>query len=124
LDGHLRAGGAALAHAGALADPPPQVVELGAAHVAAGGHLDALDLGRVERERALHADAEGLLAHGERLPGAMALALDHDALKHLGAASRALDDLKVHAEPVPSVERGYPAELRSLQAVDDCAHGD
>src|SRR5215212_3928731 len=71
-------GVAALAHAGALADATAQVVELGPAHVAAGGDLDALDLRRVQRERALHADAEGLLAHGEGLADALALALDHD----------------------------------------------
>ena len=123
LDGHLGSGGPALAHAGALADPAAQVVELGATHVAAGRHLDPLDLRGVQRERPLHADAEGLLADGERLPGAMALALDHDALEHLGAAPRALDDLEVHAQTVTGVERGDPAELRSLQAFDDCAHG-
>ena len=40
----LRARVPALAHAGALADAVAQVVELGAAHVTAGGDLDPLDL--------------------------------------------------------------------------------
>src|SRR5688572_16650959 len=62
LDALLRPGVAALADAGALADPAAQVVELRAPHVAAGGDLDPLDLRRVHRERTLHADAEGLLA--------------------------------------------------------------
>ena len=53
LDRLLRADVAALAHAGALADAVAQVVELRAAHVAAGGDLDLLDLRRVHRERAL-----------------------------------------------------------------------
>src|SRR3954471_19806369 len=40
----LRPDVAALADAGGLADAAAQVVELGAADVTAGGHLDALDL--------------------------------------------------------------------------------
>src|SRR5262245_50518199 len=54
----LRAGVAALPHTGALADAAAQVVQLRAADVAAGGHLDLLDLRGVQRERALDADAE------------------------------------------------------------------
>src|SRR5215210_8960189 len=99
LDDFLRlAGVPALADAGALADAAAEVVELGPAHVAAGGDLDALDLRRVHGERAFHADAEGLLAHGEGLAHPFALALDHDALEDLGAAAGALDDLEVHLE--------------------------
>src|SRR3954447_26856496 len=116
-------GVAALAHAGALADATAQVVELGPPHVAAGGDLDALDLGRVQRERALHADAEGLLAHGEGLADALALALDDDALEDLGAAARALDDLEVDLEAVARLEAGDAAQLRALEGVDDGAHG-
>src|SRR5215213_1678769 len=67
LDDLLRAGVAPLPHPRALADAAAQVVQLGAPHVAACGDLDALNLRRVQRERALHADAEGLLAHGEGL---------------------------------------------------------
>src|SRR4051794_23041000 len=116
-------GVAALAHAGALADATAQVVQLGAPHVAAGGDLDALDLWRVQRERALHADAEGLLAHGEGLADALALALDDDALEDLGAAARALDDLEVDLEAVARLEAGDAAQLRALEGVDDGAHG-
>ncbi len=114
---------AALTYAGPLADAIAKVVQLGPPDVAAGGDLDPLDLRRVKRERPLDADAEGLLAHGEGLPGSMALALDHHALEHLGAAAGALDDLEVDAQPVPGVKRGHSAELRSLQAVDHGAHG-
>src|SRR5918994_720540 len=124
LDERLRAGVAALAHAGALADTAAQVVELGPAHVAAGGDLDALDLGRVHGERALHADAEGLLAHREGLAHPLALALDDDALEDLRAPARALHDLEVDADPVAGLEGGDAAELRALQAVDDGAHGE
>src|SRR5215210_1931056 len=105
LDDLLRLPGVApLAHPRALADAAAQVVELGAAHVAAGRDLDALDLRRVHGERPLHADAEGLLAHREGLAHALALALDHDALEDLGAAARALDDLEVHLQAVAGLE--------------------
>ena len=119
----LRPDVAALADAGALADAAAQVVELGAADVAAGGDLDALDLRRVHRERALHADAEGLLAHGEGLAHAVALALDDDALEDLGAAAGALDDLEVDAHAVAGLEVRDAAQLRALEAFDDGAHG-
>ena len=123
LDALLRPGVAALADAGALADPLAQVVELRAAHVAAGGDLDALDLRRVHGERALHADAERLLADRERLARAVALALDDHALEDLGAPARALDHLEVDLHPVAGLEGRDAAQLGALEAVDDGAHG-
>ena len=122
LDRLLGADVAALAHARALADAIAQVVELGAAHVAARGDLDALDLRRVHREHALDADAERLLAHGERLAHAMSLTLDDDPLEHLHAAARALDHLKVDLDPIAGRELGDAAQLRALDGVDDAAH--
>ena len=124
LDDLLRTRVAALADAGALADAAAQVVELRAPDVAAGGDLDALDLRRVHGERALHADAEGLLADGEGLADALALALDDDALEDLGPAAGALDDLEVDADAVAGLEGGDAAELRALEGVDDGAHGE
>src|SRR5256885_12589289 len=47
------------ADAGPAADATAQVVELRAPHVAAARNLDPLDLGRVDRKRALDADPEG-----------------------------------------------------------------
>ena len=64
---------AALGDPGALADAAAQVVELRPADVAAGDDLELLDLRRVDRERALDADAERLLANGEGLARAGAL---------------------------------------------------
>ena len=110
-------GVAALAHAGALADAVAQVVELRAPHVAARGQLDALDLRRVQREHALDADAEGLLAHGERLARAVALALDHDALEDLHAPARALDHLEVDLHAVARREARNAAQLRALDGL-------
>ncbi len=112
----------ALAHACALADAVAQVVQLGPANVAARGQLDALDLGGVQREHALDADPEGLLAHGERLANAMALALDDDPLEDLHAPARTLDDLEVNLHAVARGEAGYAAQLRALDGFDDAAH--
>ena len=123
LDDLLRAGVAALADAGALADTAAQVVELGAADVTAGGDLDALDLRRVHGERPLYADAEGLLADREGLAHPLALALDDDALEDLRTATRALDDLEVDLHAVTRLEAGNTAQLCALEAVDYGAHG-
>src|ERR1700683_711584 len=75
-----------------LPDPVSQVVELGAADVAAGGGLDLGDDRRVEREGAFDADAEADLADAEGLAHAAALASDHDALEHLDALPVAFHD--------------------------------
>src|SRR6478735_1228055 len=83
LDDLLRTGVAALANAGTLADTAAQVVELRAPDVAAGGDLDLFDLRRVNRERALNADAEGLLADRKGLAHTFALALDDNAFEDL-----------------------------------------
>ena len=76
----------------------------------------------MHRERALDADAEGLLADGEGLARAAALALDHDALEDLGAPAGALDDLEVHAHAVARLEDGHSPQLGTLDAVDDAGH--
>src|SRR4051794_31298256 len=86
-----------LAPARALSDPPAQVVQLGAVDVADRADLDPLDLRRVQRERPLDADAERLLADGERLADAGALLLDHDPFEDLDAPALSLDHLEVDA---------------------------
>ena len=75
-------------------------------------------------ERALDADAEGLLADGEGLADAVALALDDDALEDLGAPARALDDLEVDADAVAGLEARDAAQLGALESFDDGAHGE
>ena len=88
-----------------------------------GGDLELLDLRRVQRERPLDADAEGLLADGEGLARARALALEDDALEDLGAAAVALDHLEVDAHAVARGEGGKALlQLGTLDAVDDAAH--
>src|SRR4029078_9026146 len=122
-DSLLGAGVATLAHASSLADALAQVVELRAPHVAAGRHVDLLDLGRVHRERALDADAERLLADRERLARTVALTLDDHALEDLRTTTRPFDDLEVDADAVAGPELGHAAQLRALEAADGRAHG-
>ena len=77
----------------------------------------------MERERPLDADAEGLLADGERLAHARALALDHDPLEDLEAAPLALDHLEMDAHGVARLElRDTVAQLGALEILDDLAH--
>ena len=82
-----------------------------------------LDLGRVHGERALDADAEGLLAHGEGLAHALALTLDDGALEDLDAVARALDHLEVDLDVVAGLElRDTLAQLLAFDVLDD-VHG-
>src|SRR6185503_9065844 len=75
----------ALEDARRLAAAAAQVIELGAAHLAAAQHLDLGDVGRVDREYALDALAVGDLAHREALVEAAAGAGDDHALVGLQA---------------------------------------
>ena len=68
----------------------------------------------MERERALDSDPERLLAHGERLPHAGALALDDDALEDLDAAALSLDHLEVDAHGVACLELGQVSPQLAL----------
>src|SRR5712691_8713681 len=100
-------------HARLLSHFLAQVVQLRAAHVADLHDLDALDLRRVERERALDADAERLLPHRERLADTGALALDDGAF----------DDAEVDADAVARLEpRQALAQLALLDCLDGVHH--
>jgi hypothetical protein len=77
----------------------------------------------MQRERALDADAKRLLADGERLASAVALALDHNALEDLRSATGPLDDLEVDPQAIARVEIRDTTELGALQIFDDGAHG-
>src|SRR5712692_7165558 len=89
-----------------LAAAAAQVIELGAAHLAAAHHLDRIDHRRIEWEHALDALAIGDLAHGEVLVEAGAGAADADALIGLHAAALALDHLDVDQHRVAGLEIG------------------
>src|ERR1700750_370816 len=87
-----------------LAAEVAQVVELGAAHVAAGHELDVVDDRRVHREGALDADLEADFADREGLADALARTADDDALEHLDASACALDDVDVDLHVVAGAE--------------------
>src|SRR4051812_27270923 len=113
---------AQLAHAGLLADLAAQVVELRAVDVADRGDVDLVDLRRVQRERALDADAEGVLAHGEGLADAAPLPFDDDPLEDLDPLAVALDHLEMNADGIARLEAGHVAQLAALEVLDDRAH--
>src|SRR5262245_59505779 len=76
----------------------------------------------MQRERALDANAEGLLADREGLAHPLALAIDDHAFEDLRAAPRALDDLEVDLDAVTRLEAGNAAQLCALERVDNGAH--
>src|SRR5436190_19399695 len=77
----------------------------------------------MERERALHPDAEGLLPDGESLASPGALALEDDALEDLDPGALALDHLEMDAHGVPRLElRDVRPHLGALDCLDDLAH--
>src|SRR5947209_12923822 len=101
-----RDGLALLLDLGGLAAQLAEVVELGAAHVAARHDLDLLHDRGVHREGALDTDAEADLADGEGLADPAALAPDDDALEDLDAGAVALDHADVDLDGVTRPERG------------------
>src|SRR5699024_5814559 len=92
-------------------------------HHTTTGDLDLVDGGRVQREGALDAHAEGGLAHGERLPDSTAGACQHHTLEYLDTGAAALDDLHVHLHGVTGAELGDVVAKRfRVDAVQD-VHG-
>src|SRR5262249_38302456 len=84
-----------LADARGFAAAAAQIVELGAAHLAAAHNLDGVDHRRIERKDPLHALSVGDFADRETLVEARARASDADAFIGLNARALALDHLDV-----------------------------
>jgi hypothetical protein len=100
-----------------------QVVELRAVDVADRLYLDLLDLRRMDRERALDADAERLLANREGLADTGALALDDDSLEDLDAPALPFDHLEVHPNGIAGLEpRQVGSQLSLLEKLDRIRH--
>src|SRR6476469_3478971 len=125
----LRRGGLGLAaallllgDARLLAAQAAQIIELGAAHLAAAHELDRVDHRRIEREYALDAFAVGNLAHRETLVDAAARAADAQALIGLHAGAVALAHLDVHDHGVAWREIGMslPALSFSICSCSIC----
>src|SRR5690606_20114395 len=113
---------ALLLDAGLLAREVAQVVQLRAAHIAAGDDLDLVDGRGVHGEHALHADAEGDLADAEGLAHAVALTADDVALEDLDTGAVALDDLHVHLDVVAGAEGGHVLAQRGLVELIELLH--
>jgi hypothetical protein len=123
VDGLLGTGVAALADAGALADALAQVVELGAPDVTAGGDVDLLDLGRVQRERRSTPTPKDCLrtVKVSRTPWPWRLITTPS--KTWVRRACPLDDLEVDTDAVAGGELRDAAQLCALEAVDHGAHG-
>jgi len=109
-----------LLEAGGLADLVAEVVQLGAANLAAASDLDSNNLGRVHGERALDADAERDLANREGLTIACAVTADDRALENLDTLTSTLDDLVAHLDVVSDLEgRQVVTDLLLLYGAND-----
>src|SRR5579883_413823 len=89
-----------LGQAGGPAGEIAQIIKAGAPHAARLDDVDLLDVRRGERERPLHAHAEGDLTHGEALGLARAAPADHGAFERLKALAVAFHDLDRHSDRV------------------------
>src|SRR5487761_446541 len=106
-----------------LARQVAQVIELGAADVAAALDGDVADRGAVGLEHALHALAVRYLADREGGVEAAVAACDHHALKGLDALAVAFDDLHLHDHGVARLEiRHLAGHALFLELLDDLAH--
>src|SRR5690606_32697580 len=97
---------AALRDTCAFAGAAAQVIELRPANDAAADKRNALDIGRIEREDALHAFAERNLAHGEIAAHAAVRTGDADAFEILHAGAFTLDHAHADAHSVAGAEIG------------------
>src|SRR5690606_23118585 len=95
-----------------------QVVEVGAANVAAAHDLELLDLRGVHGVDALDTHAVADLANGEGLAETAALAPDHHTLEDLDALLLAFLDAIVDADLVAGPKRGNVAELGRLDGLN------
>src|SRR5262244_565724 len=86
----------ALADAGRFSAPFTQVVQLGAADLAAAHHLDRIDRWRIERKNPLDAFPIGNLAHREVLVEPAARPADAHAFIGLHTRAVPFDHLHVH----------------------------
>ena len=110
---------ATLLDLGSLAVQLAQIVELGAANVASGDDGYRFNGGRVQRERALHAHAEGYFADQEALADAGAGTAQNHALEGLGAGAVAFDHSHVDPNGVAGAEVGNVlAELAFLHEIE------
>ncbi len=108
---------------GVLADAAAEVVEFGAADLAALGHFDFGNEGAVEGVDALDAFAVAQFAHGDGLAFGAAAFADDDAGKNLDAFFAAFDDSVMDLDGVTDIEfGGVRFHLLTLDLLEDI-HG-
>lgn len=107
---------------GAFADAIAEVIEFGAADLAAARDLDQGDAWSVQREHALDAFAGGNFAHGVGGIDAAAFSRDTEAGKDLDTLFAPLDHAGVDFEAVTDLEVGDVFDLLLFDFIDD-VHG-
>src|SRR5208337_2039516 len=93
-----------LLNLGRFAGPAAQIVQLRAADAPLAHAYDLGDLGGMNGEYPLHADAIAYLAHGKGLAKAVALHRNHDTLEDLHSFGFSFDDLEVHLHRIADAE--------------------
>src|SRR5262245_16160769 len=97
----------AFGDAGGLAAAAAQVIELGAAHLAAADHLDGVEHRRIERKHAFNAFAVGNLADREVLVHAVTGTPNAHAFVGLDTGAVAFDHLDVDLQGIARLEIRY-----------------
>src|SRR5271156_848424 len=112
-----------LVDAGGLARQFAQVVQLGAAHIAAALHADFADRGAESLEHALDTLAVGNLAHGEGGIEAAVLLRDDHALVGLNALAITFHHFDLHDDGVAGIEvRQLACRPLAVEFLDDLIH--
>src|SRR5208282_3508011 len=110
--------------AGRLAGELAQVVELGAADIAAAQNLNLLDARRMQGENPLDADSVRYFAHRKSRAVAAAIDLDHDPFELLEPLLLAFNDLDLNSQRIAGAKRGQIlAQSTILEFLDDAIHG-
>lgn len=100
----------------------PEPVGAAPTHLVPFHNLDVVDLGGVQRDRALHPDPRYYLAHRHHCARAGARNPEHEPLKRLEAFPDPFGDLLVDADHVPWPELWDVAFLVGLKGVDEIVH--
>src|ERR1700743_3787887 len=112
-----------LVDAGCLARQFAQVVQLGAAHVAAALHADFADRRAESLKHALHTFAVGNFAHGERRIEAAVLLCDDHTLVGLNALAITLHHFDLNDDGVAGIEvRKLACRPLAVEFLDDLIH--
>lgn len=108
---------------GSLALQTAQVIELRTAHLTTTDDLHMVNAGRMQRERALYADAVADAANREGFAAGAVTAGNYSAFKRLKTFAVTFNNLNVHTHGVANVEFGpIGTELRLFDRLDDFAH--